>query len=510
MTGTRDVAGSLTVVLALGGPARQEPSTLDLCGPARQEPSTLDLCGPFDPSFLDAALARIAADRPQLREARPRIVRRGPGRYVLELAAPYPVGVLADLLTAACAPGVSGHQAAMQPPEPLALTPLQCELLSDQASSPQHHVGQLLWRWHGPLDTARFRTAWQSVFCHETVLRAAFVWDPGPRLALHDRAHPDAVRHPHGTLTRQALMEQERARGFDLGRPGLLRVALLDGQPRQPGSALPYTDVVLTYHRSVLDSWSAGLLVREFYRRYLAGDRPRGGERRPDLRDYRRWLAAQDPGAARDFWARPGGIPGAGLPRAGSGAATGRIGMGSTRIRLTLAETERLVHWAAHWGVTEYSVLQTVWALLLYRAGTADRGRPGPVGFNVAVSGRAIPMEGVAYLPGPFDNPLPMTLHVDPDGTVPALLRAARDQGLGMSAYEWVSAGQIRRWLGHEAAVRPDTQVSFEHRQSHLEGLEPELAAHGLLVTDIEPAGGGNGCAISVAARYDSGGGSSS
>ncbi|MFD8573334.1 condensation domain-containing protein [Streptomyces sp. NPDC059639] len=487
MTATPGVAGALTAVLALGSTTRQALVTLELRGP-------------LDPSLLDAALASIAADRPELRDVRPRTVRLGPGHHVLELGASYPVGVLADLLVAA--PGA-------EPPEPLALTPRQRELVADASHRLHQQVGQLFWCWHGPLDTARFSAAWQSVFDHETALRAAFVWDPEPRLALHARARANVVHHPHGALTRQALMERERARGFDPSRPGLLRVALLDGEPRpEPVSAPPSTDIVLTYHQGLLDSWSVGLLAREFYRCYLAAGRPRGGERRPDLRDYRRWLDTQDPAPARDFWVRTGGGAGAGLPRARPGAVTGRHGTFMARARLTRAEAVRLADWAARWGVTESSVLQAAWAMLLFRAaGTKGRG-PAQVRFSVASSGRGIPMEGIAYLPGPFDNPLPMTLRVDPAGTVPALLRSVRDQALDMAAHEWVSAGQIGQWLGHDAdAGLPDTLVSFEHRPSHLADPGPQRASHGIRMTDIDPVSGWPAFAIGVGARHDSTGG---
>ncbi|MDI3409427.1 condensation domain-containing protein [Streptomyces cavernicola] len=493
MTSTWHGSGSLTAVLALGGAERQATSTLELRGP-------------LDPLLLDAALARVAVDRPELREECPRIVRQGPDRHVLELAAPYPAGVLADLVTAAA--GVSGARTA-ELPEPLALTPLQRELLADPPRHRKQQIGQLLWRWHGRLDTTRFIAAWQSVFDHEAVLRTAFVWDPGPRLALHAGARPDVVRHPHGSLTREALVEEERARGFDLGRPGLLRVALLDGPSPWPDevASTSYTDVVLTYHQGLLDSWSVGLLTREFYRGYLTEGRPQGRERRPDLRDYRHWLDTQDPSAARDFWTCQGRGPGSGLPRARSGVATGGLGTGRAQLRLTPDEAARLKHWAARWGVTESSVLQAVWAMLLFRADTAARG-PAPVRFDVTVSGRGIPMDGIACLPAPVDNPLPMTLRVDPAATVPALLRAARDRALGMAAYEWVSAGQITGWLGDDAGAGfSDTVVSFEHWPSRLEGLETELAAHGLRVADVEPVGGWTGCAMSLVARYDSQGG---
>lgn len=73
---------------------------------------------------------------------------------------------------------------------------------------------------------------------------------------------------------------------------------LLEPGPARPTAASLPTRIVLTYHRALIDTWSAHLLLREFYRAYLAGGTLPGGERRPDLRDYSAWLAAQDRGAA--------------------------------------------------------------------------------------------------------------------------------------------------------------------------------------------------------------------
>lgn len=506
MTVERNVDVSLTAVLALTGTAP---------GAA----STLELRGPLPTALLEAALARIAADRPELRDIQPRTLRCEPGHHVLELDAPYPSGVLADLLTAATAepagrPGaVTPRAPAPRPPapvlpEPLALTPLQRELLARTAHRPHQQVAQLAWRWHGPLDTGRFTAAWQSVFDHETVLRAAFAFDPQPRAALHARAHPEVVRHAHGTLSRQALMDQERGRGFDLARPGLLRAALLDGEPQQhPAGHIPPTDVVLTYHRALLDSFSVRLLLQEFHRAYLAAGTTHGGERRPDLRDYRRWLATQDAAPARDFFTRTGGDLGAGLPRARPGAVTGRHGTGRTLARLTHAEATRLAHWAARWGATESSALQAVWAMVLLQAGGTVRG-PAPVSFSVTVSGRGIPMEGIARVPGPFDNPLPVSLDIDPAATVPALLRTVRDRVLDLGAYEWVTAGQVKQWLGYDAdADAPHTLLSFEHRPRPVQDLAADLAAQGIHVEDADPAGLQTTFPISVLAHRDGMGG---
>ncbi|MGW1278672.1 condensation domain-containing protein [Streptomyces tsukubensis] len=526
----RSPAPTMTVVLDPGHHHRTQESR-----------PVLELRGRLDPALFLAALDRIAAGHPAPLTGRLRLHRHGPDHHSLELPsttgdpAPCPAGLLADLITSTptppAAPGdtpgpapdtASGGEAAASAtrgplPRTFAVTPLQHELLTDASRGPDHQVEQLLWRWHGPLDLTRFTTAWQSVSTCETVLRSAFVWDPHPRTVLFDHPGPGVVtHHTHGTYTdREHLRNTERSHGFDLRRPGPLRIALLDGPPpRTPGEE-PSTDIVLTYHRALLDDWSARVLVREFYRAYLAGGTLPGGERRPDLRDYTRWLDRQDPGPARDFWRRttPPAAP-APLPRAAPGEHTGHHGAGHASTRLSGTETTRLLHWAARHGATESSALHTVWAMLLYRASGPLRG-PVPIGFGVSFSGRGGLLDDIERIPGPLANPLPLTVEVDPAAPVERLLRTLRDRVLDMAAYEWTPAGRIHEWLTRpgtqpneateppEITEPPETQLAFAHAPRRDDRLTAALAAHGVRVEHPVPAPARTATALSVVAHHD-------
>ncbi|MET8944922.1 condensation domain-containing protein [Streptomyces sp. NPDC004542] len=484
----------------------------------------LEMRGRLDGALFQAALDRIALGHPTPPTDRLRLHRHGPDHHTLELpspagaSSPYPAGLLADLLTSTPvaapdpAPAADGELTRVRTfgplPRTFAVTPLQRELLADALTGPDQQVEQLAWRWHGPLETRRFTAAWRAVFDCETVLRSAFVWDPQPRAVLFDTCAPDVARHTHGAFAgREDLMAAERSRGFDLRRPGLLRIALLDGPPAPSFQDEPATDMVLTYHRALLDSWSVRVLVRAFYRAYLAGGSLPGGERRPDLRDYTRWLDRQDPAPARDFWRRTAAVAPAPLTRAAPGEHTGQDGVGRSRTRLSRAETTRLTHWAARWGATESSALHAVWAMLLYRASGAVRG-PVRVGFHVSFSGRGILLEDIERIPGPFANPLPVSVEVDPAGTVARLLRDVRDRAIDTAAYEWVPDGRIQQWLGRADGTGPaETLLAFEHTPRRDERLTGALAAHGVNVEHPVPAVARTASALGVLAHHDGQGG---
>jgi hypothetical protein len=308
------------------------------------------------------------------------------------------------------------------------------------------HVEQLTWRWQGPLDTGRFTAAWQSVTARESVLRSALTRGPAPLLVVHDRARIEVVRHAADGADAARVLAEDRARGFDLRRPGPLRVTLLDAPGRGPSG----TRMLLTFPHALLDTASVFVLLEEFCRAYLAGGVLPGGERRPDLRDWARWLDEQDPAPARELWSRalPAGEP-ALLPLL-PGPDTRQSGCGRAEVRLSAAEAGRLHRWAAARALPDSSALQAVWALLIHRAQRVPGGLP--VGFGVTVSGRGIPLDGVERLVGPLRTTLPMIVTVDPEQPLGLLLAALRDRALDMAAYEWVALGQIQEWTGRAAA----------------------------------------------------------
>jgi hypothetical protein len=368
-------------------------------------------------------------------------------------------------------------------PSVLRATPQQSALYTGGDAQPGtgRHVEQLVWLWHGPLDTGRFTAAWQSVLDREAVLRTAFTGGLEPQLMVHSRVTPEItvrIRQGHDDLS--ALLERDRLRGFDLRCPGPLRLTLLGTEQNPLTTTTAPTRIVLTYHRALLDSWSAHILLREFYRAYLAGGTLPGGERRPDLRDYTAWIAAQDLEPAGEFWARSAPPAGAASRPGRPAAATGLTGVGRSRLRLDPAETVRLTRWAGTWGIAESSVLQAVWAALIHRASGA--GGPAPVCFAVSVPGRGIPLDGAARMLGPLRNSLPMSLEVDPAGTWPDLMRQLQGHALDMAACEWVPADWIHT-PGRPAGPgtgHAETVIVFEDPPHPVQGLEGELAAQGI------------------------------
>lgn len=460
----------------------------------------LELHGPIKATRIEAALDSIATRHPGAPTWTADLESRGPGQHTLRFTdradgeqTDFPLGTLADLLT---------HGGSSLMTRRFAATPLQRELLADADAHPDpgRQVEQAAWDWHGPLDVERFTAAWRSVFARESVLRTAFDDQAEPGLVVHDEAEPEVVRLPHGSAEWHSLVEADRRRGVDPRRPAPLRITLLGGGAAPPASAVP-ARVLLTYHHALLDSWSIRLLVREFYRAYLAGGELPGGERRPDMADYAAWLATQDTAAAEDFFSSTDtGDP---APVPALFTDTGSRAEGRSRLRLTQEETAQLANWAALWGAGESTALQAVWALLLYRASRAEGA--SQVRFATTATGRSILFERVERTPGALAGPLPQRVLVDPEATVPQLIADLSDRCLNQAAYEWVSGGQVHAWT---RGPRPpaDTLLTFEAPPRVLTELEAELAASGIEVELPQTLGVRTAYPVTLIAHHDGGG----
>ncbi|MFG3053325.1 condensation domain-containing protein [Kitasatospora sp. NPDC048239] len=394
-------------------------------------------------------------------------------------------------------------------------SPAQLELLStsNEPRSESRHVEQLTFDWHGPLDAQRFTTAWQSVYQHETVLRAAFDWTrdtdtPPPRpddawIVLHEHAEPDITHHLHGALGWNELLEADLRRGFDLRQPALLRTTLLHPPAGQPTTDdAPPTRILLTYHHTMIDNWSAHLLLRAFHRAYHNHGTLPGGERRPDIRDHARWLATQTTAAAHHYWSHT--PPPTTVHPIRHHAATATTGAGTGPIRqrqhLSPYEAIKLRHWAATWGSAESTALQAAWALLLHHAAQPDPPappRPTHVGFAITTTGRTIPLPGIEHLPGPLQTHHPITVAIHPTTTIPQLLRTLRDTVLDLTPYEWTTAQQAH----HHNPVHLQPQTLITHH--HPPPAAHEAHSHGIHTTTPQPVGTFTGYPLTLTTHHD-------
>ncbi|MGZ3458229.1 MAG: amino acid adenylation domain-containing protein, partial [Archangium sp.] len=332
------------------------------------------------------------------------------------------------------------------------LSPMQQGMLFHALLSPgsPSYFVQTSWRIHTQLDPLAFRRAWTTVVAHNPILRTAFVWEglAEPLQVVHARAEVPwqeldwrGLSAEEQRTRLEAFTAEDRARGFDLTRAPLLRIALIrleDGAWQLVWSQL----------HLILDGWSQGLLLQELFAAYdtfQRGQTPQPG-RRPSFRDYIAWLQRQPLDGAERFWREslrgftaPTPLPG---DKGALHAAAGQQRrMDQRKVLFSSAETAALQSFARQHQLTLNTLTQAAWALLLGRyAGEHD------VVFGATVAGRPMDLPGAESMMGLFINSLPVRVRFDPNEAVLPWLQRLQARQSEQGQHEYSPLVQLQGW----------------------------------------------------------------
>ncbi|QRN95172.1 non-ribosomal peptide synthase/polyketide synthase [Archangium violaceum] len=306
------------------------------------------------------------------------------------------------------------------------------------------YVEQMSWEVNGALEVDAFRRAWEGVLARTAVLRTSFVWDElkEPLQVVQERvALPFEERDWRGLSAReqeeklQEYLREDRARGFELGKAPLMRVALM----RVGEKAYR---CVWTHHHLLLDGWSLGLVLGDLFSTYeaLVGGQAPHGQKRPEYREYIAWLGRQGLGEAEAYWREqlkgfraPTPLP---LEK-----RSGAQGQGEWVLELTKEETSALQGYAQKQQVTVNTLVQGAWALVLSRhAGEED------VVFGATVAGRPPELEGVGEMVGLFINTLPVRVKVEGGARVESWLKEMQRRQAEQRQYEHSPLVRVQGW----------------------------------------------------------------
>ncbi|HEX9669307.1 MAG TPA: amino acid adenylation domain-containing protein [Thermoanaerobaculia bacterium] len=328
------------------------------------------------------------------------------------------------------------------------LSPMQEGMLFHSLYAPRSGVyfNQTWCVLEGDVDAAALRRAWERTVESHPVLRTGFDWQrrEKPFQVVYRRVRlpwreldwrglePAAEEERFGRL-----LEEDRARGFDLAQPPLLRFTLVCVGERRWRFAW-------AIHHLLVDGWCQGLIFGEVLRAYRAcrqGVEPTIAPA-PPYRDYIAWLARQDLTAAEAFWRRRlagfGGATPLGLARA-TGAPEGAYAQRERR--LPAARHAALGEALRRAGLTLSSLLQGLWGLLLARhAGEDD------VVFGATVAGRPAELPGVESMVGLFINTLPVRLRLASDRPFRDWLAEIQAEAAETRRFEHTPLVEIQGW----------------------------------------------------------------
>ncbi|WP_156993325.1 non-ribosomal peptide synthetase [Pseudonocardia acaciae] len=447
-------AGPDDAFFALGG---DSISSVRLVANARRHGLNLSVADVFEQESL-ASLARVASER---------------------TPAPEPA---ADLEPVALDDDRRGRLDALRPDwrEVLPLGPLQegmyYQSVLDGSSGTDVYLVQHRFDFAdaGEVSVPALRAAGDALLRRYPNLRAGFThagFDKPVQFVVDAAAMPFREADP-GEV--DELGEREFAAGFDLAAPPLIRMVLA----RLPGGR---ARLVLTHHHLLTDGWSQSLLMAELFALYehartspdtLDTALPPAA----DFRDYLRWAAGADTGAAESAWRaylddldQPTLV--AGKPRTG-GPDRAPLPVFHTA-HLDDTDTDALRALARELGVTLSTVVSTAWGLVLRAAtGTDD------VVFGSTVSGRPPEVAGAERMVGLMLNTVPVRLATTPGEPLVALLRRAFTEQGRLTAHHHLGLGRLQRAVGRSTLF--DTLYVFRNLPRDEPARAATLARNGI------------------------------
>src|SRR5690606_16001360 len=151
-----------------------------------------------------------------------------------------------------------------------------------------------------PLDHEAMTVAWQHAARRHAVLRTAFDWrSDGTLIQRIDPTADVPVTRLDAPSDHdwERFCTADRSRDFDIGRPPLVRVALVRRAAQRHA-------MVLSAHHAILDGRSLRLLLTEVFAEYAAlrDGRPYTAPIRRPFQDFVAWAAARDLTEDRRFW----------------------------------------------------------------------------------------------------------------------------------------------------------------------------------------------------------------
>ena len=330
----------------------------------------------------------------------------------------------------------------------LPLTPLQEGILFHCLAAPGDglYLTQRTIALELPIDLEALRAAWQDVAAAHDVLRTGFVID-GLRRPVQVVWRDATVAVERATGALDDVLAADRARGFDLAHPPLMRVTLLAQGPTR--SQLIWTD-----HHLLLDGWSAWRVLSEVLARYQAivAGAPLAIARSAPSRDHLAWLAGLDHAQADAYWR-------AELATATPTHVAAHVPAGDLvreELALSVAASEQLRSFAQSHALTLNTLVQGALAIVVGAVtGSAD------VVLGVTVSGRsALPTDDDRV--GLFINTLPLRVALVPATPIVDWLHALQTRNAAMREHEHTPLARAQRGCATRGALF-DTLLVFEN-----------------------------------------------
>ncbi|MCP1426503.1 bacitracin synthase 3 [Paenibacillus xylanexedens] len=252
----------------------------------------------------------------------------------------------------------------------------------------------------------------------------------------------------------QDFMEKDRAKGFNLSKDNLLRIALVC-------TGEQHFQMIWTFHHMILDGWSMGILFNELLDIYT--DKSNGlqsemGVTRP-YSNYMKWLQQQDQESGLGYWEHylSGYSEKTGLPSINRPTSDMAFSRREKKIVFSQALTTKMKEMAQKHAVTIHTVIQAMWGFLLAKYNDNEDAV-----FGTVVSGRDAAVDGIENMVGLFINTIPTRVTFSGEQPFVELMKKIQSDALSSQAYQYLSLAEVqaRTELKHDLL---DHVVVFEN-----------------------------------------------
>jgi len=345
------------------------------------------------------------------------------------------------------------------------LSPMQSGLLFQALYAPESdaYFVQSVFDLHGEVDSSTLKEAWQKLSDHHPILRTGFVWENfnKPLQYVLEAAEVPFSIEDWRYLSKkereeklEVFIQEDRKKGFDLKKPPLFRLTLIQYAPRN-------YYLIWSQHHILLDGWCLPIILDDVFKAYQALRQNREIHLtlpRP-YRDYIAWLQDQDLNKAEAFWknylsALEGPTQ---LSFKGIIEKNKEKDYDAYAIELSLEETESIKKFAANHQLTLNTILQGAVGSVL-RTYTQQQ----EVILGVTVSGRSIPLTGIENMVGVFINTLPLRIAFKQGEDFLSFFKSLQEQTQMLNEYAYISLAQIQSWA-HKNGKLFDVIFVFEN-----------------------------------------------
>lgn len=348
-------------------------------------------------------------------------------------------------------------------------------LYSGEQSHEESYLEQFCVQLNGNLKPDLLEQAWREIVFKYANLRSIFYWQFSEPLQLvlntleisiaqyditesaNARASSEGRKNgvSQNALAKQAMLEfleNDKAKGFDLSQPPLMRVSLLSFDEDKYW-------LVWTYHHILLDGWSVPLVLNDLFENYAALETMNSHGEDENLQkrltqkslyrfeDYVAWYRNNNHDDDLFWKAELAGFYVANAidlePLAFPMSEQDLAGEESSQLSLGHELSESLRDFSKQHRLTLNSVVQGAWAKILSHY-SSDQD----VVFGSTVSGRSDQVSGAENIVGLFINTLPLRIDVDPQTPLLSYLHGIQEKQQQINQHQSSALVRIQRMAG--------------------------------------------------------------